>query len=467
MRGKEFIFGGIAIAIIVMFVVVINSTYSVDAGYTAIYQNKLSGQISVLRGPAFGLKMPMMASITPYKNVTTLTFSAIPEPHSSNGDDRIDVRFADTYAGKITMSARVNLPGDVKQLVALHESFRSYDNLTRSLFDKFLIDVVVNTAIQFTGEEFFQGSLNDFKAALEDQVKLGIIRTKRQKVAVDTGDNKTVPVGTDKATTSITKRKEWVFRAVPVKGKNGLDIRNKNPLTQYGVTVSQINLGNPDPEKRLGTLLLRKKELIAKKIDIIQRQDNARAEAKTAKLEGDTARVKAEQKMLMKADAIRINSEEKIKLAVLNMKREKVDKQKLIELEKLNAGREKVQEQKLADLAIIAKKKELAIATADKGIATQLALAAVQQAKAIEAKGLAEASVIAAKYNARPEKIYALEIQQKIVEAKYNAIRYTKIQMPHNVIIGSGKGSSSLSALTSTMVLDKLNNFELTPKTRK
>ena len=55
-------------------------------------------------------------------------------------------------------------------------------------------------------------------------------------------------------------------------------------LEQYGITVTQVTVGDPSPESLLEKLLIDKKKLVGARIRAVQEQDTAQAEAKTAQV---------------------------------------------------------------------------------------------------------------------------------------------------------------------------------------
>ena len=55
-------------------------------------------------------------------------------------------------------------------------------------------------------------------------------------------------------------------------------------LEQYGITVTQVTVGDPTPEVLLDKLLIDKKKLVGARIRAVQQQDTAQAEAKTAQV---------------------------------------------------------------------------------------------------------------------------------------------------------------------------------------
>lgn len=444
-------YGLYTIAGIFILSTVISMFNTVQLGHTVVYQNAISGKKTVYHGPDFIIKPPFVATITDYKKDTTLSFAP-----GQDGDDftstnpAISIAFADTYKAHLLVNARMVLPSGDEQMLALHEAFRTYDNLVRSLYTKTMIDVAVNTATQFTAEEVFQGGLNGLKSAIEDQANDGVYVTHRMKVLAESGTTDRTDIGGKKTDSAATHKAVYVWKAVPLRDRAGKIRRTKNPLEQYGVSVTQVNLAEPIPEKLLDTLLDRKKKLVAEKIASIQEQENAKTEIETAKLKGEAARVKAEQVQLVIADAAIITQKKEVKIA-----------QQI-------ALREIVEKQKLADLAIINKTKELQIAVANEGIEEANAKAAKHQANAIEYKGFAEANVKKAMYLAVREDILTLEVEKATQIAKYQAMKTAQVTLPESVtIMAGGSGDApTLDTLSNYAILgmkDALQKTTATP----
>ena len=75
-----------------------------------------------------------------------------------------------------------------------------------------------------------------------------------------------------------------VWKTVNVLDDNNLPIRSETPLKQYGITVTQVTVGNPTPEKLLQTLLVDKKQLVGARIKAVQEQETAKEQSKTAQV---------------------------------------------------------------------------------------------------------------------------------------------------------------------------------------
>merc|ERR1719335_270377 len=117
----------------------------------------------------------------------------------------------------IPVTFRFKLPSNPEHVRKMHKEFRGEENLTRTLLNRNAQNVTVITATQYTGEEFFQGGLNQFKKQLADQLSNGIYFTERKQVEVEQTD--LAPVGSDQAggrADKLVKAKQLVWKTVPL-----------------------------------------------------------------------------------------------------------------------------------------------------------------------------------------------------------------------------------------------------------
>ncbi|MCV6636433.1 SPFH domain-containing protein [Candidatus Albibeggiatoa sp. nov. NOAA] len=409
--------------------------FETQAGHTYFYQNTLTGGTNVYTEPGVHLRMPYFSRITEYKQVMTVGFGD-QESIVTRSTREINVRFADTYTGMITITFRFKLPVDKEKVKTIHREFRGFDNLVDALLTKTARDVVVNTSTQYTGEEFFQGALNQFKAALIDQLRYGIYKTERKQVEVEQTGLAPVGLGQEDSN-QLRKSTTLVWKTVPLMDSSGNFVRLDNPLERYGIEVTQVTIGDTRPEQQLEKLLAEKKRLVADRIKTVQEQETAKEQAKTAQLKAEIERTKAKQEALKQKE-----------LAVIAKQREVEEAEK-------QADKEKIEQQKLKDLAVIQKAKELEIAQANRDIQAANYEAAKFEAQAIREKGLAEADVTKARYNALDPEIYAAELQRDVANIIYPNLRNIRIDMPNNVVnLGGQDGKAALPTN-----LDVLSSF--------
>lgn len=426
------------ITALVLLIVGSNSYFTSNAGYNYVLQNNITGTLVVFTAPGIHFRVPFFSRVDEYKQVTTITFDEEVDGSSTTRNlSPVNVRFADTYTGTVNASFRFKMNAEPAKIIALHKDFRTYRNFVDALLVKNAKNVTVVTATQYTGEEFFQGGLNSFKAKLEDQMLYGLFVTERKQVEVE--ELALAPIGVDEETQQtgrMTRQRQLIWKTVPVLGMDGKPIRQRNAFDRYGVEVTQVTVSDPKPEGLLDELLVDKKRLVADRIRTVQEQETAKAQAKTAQLKKEIERTKAVQ------DARRVKE-----LAI-------IDQQKLVLIEREIAKRETVIRTKVKNLAEIDKAKELAVAIADRNIQEAAAIAAKFQGNAIRFRGLAEADVDRAKLAAKQssKEIYLAEIQRDIAKSLYSNLANFEVVMPTNYVQnGSSEGGmeSNLNILTA------------------
>lgn len=415
-----------------------------DAGYNYVVQDTLTGSYRVFTETGVHFQWPMFTRVTKYKQVATINFGSEDDAEFTRDANPITITFADTYNGDIPATFRFKMPLDPSQIENMHKEFRSMDNLVDSLLVKNARNVTVVTGTQYTGEEFFQGGLNSFKVKLEDQLRDGLYQTERRKVKVETVDSIGVSSKNNNPS-ELANTTQLVMKNVVLTDENGRVLRTANPLAQYGISVTQVTVGLPVPEKRLNDLLVTKKELVAKRISAEQKIETAKAEAKAV----------AQEQEIDKQRAIQIAQKQK-ELAI-------IDAQQKVEVERQQAELEKVRMDKQREVAVIEKNKELEIARANRDIQAAAAEAAKFQAEAIKATGLAEAEVEKAKLAAKQsaKDIYMAEMQRDIAQVMYTNLKDFKVDMPTNVVVGGEKGSlpSNLDVLTTFGTLGAMDSL--------
>merc|ERR1719231_589289 len=417
-----------------------NSVLFTDAGMIYVVQNNLTGGLDVYFEPGMHRRVPFFSTVTAYRQVIT-----------SNFEEGVKARFADTYVGILPVAFRFKLPLSPEHVRKMHKEFRGEDNLTRTLLNRNAQNVTVITATQYTGEEFFQGGLNQFKEQLSDQLQNGVYTTERKQVEVEQTD--LAPVGSEQADgRQLQRTKQLVWKTVPLYDEKTGDLRrSENPLAQYGIDVTQVLINDPKPEDQLERLLGDKKRLVAERIKTVQEQETSKAQAKTEQLKKEILRTREVQ------DAQRAKE-----LAV-------IAQQKQVEVAKQVAERETIEQRKLQDLAVIQKDKELAIARSELGIQKANSDASVFAAKAIAAKGKAEADVLAAMYRAKAQnrEVFLAEVERDIAKDLYTNLKDFKIEMPQNYIGGGGGGGGSPGKLTSNLdVITALGALGLMDKSK-
>jgi len=442
--------GGIVIGGLVLGFVADNSTFRVDGGTFVMEQTPFGGLVAHTT-PGLKFKWPFQTVLTPYDEVTTVSygnFTRGSKGTSQNGP--YSITFADTYSGQIKGSFRIEMPRDKASFLALHNAFKSYENFVQNGANKFANELLTYTANQFTGETFMQGGQNEYKNRLEDQARNGLYVTKRTAVKVQKQAG-VVKAGEDNPGKTSDSEAVIYQNIIQLDPKTNLPMRQVNALSQYNVRVPQVTIDGFDPESDLNDFMTNKKDMVRKRAKLVEDQENERQQAITAKLKGDRERVEAKQTMLKEKDQAEIRLQQEVAVA------------------KLQADKEAVERQKLADLAIIDKKKELQIATDNEAIQKANAAAAKYEGTAIKEKGLAEAAVIQAKYDAYNPKLYAMEIQRDTMQYVTANLQGINVTMPNINIAGAGSGSTlnSVDTVMQAVGIQKLDEIAASIKASK
>jgi len=423
--------GVLAIAVLIGGGIIMDGYGTVSPGYYHMVFNPLTGSVSPKMTEGVYFRVPLLNQTVPYKRVFTASFD-VDDNGSTRDLDPIPVQFADTYSAAIPATFRFKLTSDPEKMKKLHREFRNFDNLVDSLITKNAKNVTVVTATQYTGEVFFQGGLNSFKNKLEDQLQNGLYQTERQQVKINVSGNAAVSVDNENAN-KVEKQVQLVWQNVILTdAKTGAPLRLRNPLADYGVTVTQVTIDKPSPETRLSQLLTAKKELVAKRITATQKIITAKAEASAAAQEMEIEKQQAIQKAQKEKDLAVIAEKQKVDI-----------------------------ERQQAELQLVRKDKQLRMAKADEAIQEAAARAAIHQANAIKATGLAEAEVDKAKLAAKQSAsdIYMAEMQRDIAMVMYPALKDIKIDMPDFYVAGQGpnhKAPTSLEMMATIQTLRTL-----------
>ncbi|HAI68020.1 MAG TPA: hypothetical protein DCM38_01120 [Gammaproteobacteria bacterium] len=439
-----------------------SSFFFTESGYLYHYQNFINQKVEVYEGPGLYLKIPFSFTVTRYAQDWTVNFGIAYSGHQIRKKGPIQVTFADTYTAKIPVTFRYKLPRHEEKIKRIHREFRSFDELIDSLLIKTSRDIVVMTATQYTGEEFFLGGFNQFKASLEDQLRNGIYQTERRQIEIE--QMTLAPVGLDQEdSTQLRKAKTLVWKTIPRLGPSGKRLRLENQLNVYGIELVYVALGDPLPEEQLEQLLADKKRLVAERIKAVQEQETAKEQAKTVQLRGEVERTKSRQEALKEKDLAIIAKQRDVEVAEKQKDKEIIDYQKAKQLAEIDKTKDLAIAKAEQEIEKVNKAKELVIAQANLAIQKANFEAAQFEAKAILEMGIAEAKVLKAKYAARIPDIYRAEIQKEIAQIIYPNIKDMKITMPRNVVNLGDKNpnlQTNLDVLSSFATIGVMEGLE-------
>lgn len=427
-------------------VIIANSFFTTSEGFQYFVQNKLTGSTDVYSEPGVHMQMPFFTKVTEYKRVATIDATEA-EGNYTRDLQPINVTFADTYTASVPATFRYRLPTDEENFRKLHSEFRSFSNLVDALLIANSKNVAVVTATQYTGEEFIQGGINAYKAQMEDQLQNGLYVTKRQQVEIT--DSAYAPVSSTNSNPDLVQEKQRLVwkNVIQYNNATGQPKRLVNPLSEYGIQVSQVTIGRPIPDSKLDGLLEKKRVLVAEKISAEQEIETNRTKAEAAKQEREIAKQKEIQ-----------DAQKEKELAI-------IAQQKEVEVERQIALKELVRQNKEKDVSVVQKEKELEIASSNRAIQEANAIAAKYEAQAILEKGLAEAQVEEAKLLAKQaaKDIYLAEVQRDIAKVLYPNLKDVEIKMPQFYMTGGKEGDgpapNSLDVYTTLGAKSLLDNI--------
>lgn len=415
------------------------SSYTkVNSGEVVRVQNNVTGNAEWYMNEGYKLKAPFVSSSVRYPQEITIGVSDNPEVCSTASacSDPRRATFADTYTITMETVNRYSLPRSPELLEKMHDKVKSVDNLVGTVLLPFSQDLLGYTSSQYAAETFLQGQQNDFRNKLIDQAENGLIQTKRIKKLITT---EVANRDTDREYGKPTTGEQYKYEIEPVVDADGNFIRTPASITEYGITLvpSGISLVDYIPSATLADFMADKQGRVRKRAGIIEDQENERQRAITAELKGNADRITQQNKLLIEKDKATIDAERKV------------------EVEALEAERETIVREKVASLAIIDKKREQQVATANLNIEKANAEAAKYAAQAILEKGLADAKVKKAMYQAVDKEVLSLEVQKDIAKSLYTS--NMNITMPKYVGGTGGTGiGSSLEAMSSLKVMEML-----------
>lgn len=428
---------GSVLSVLLLLLIFTSATVSLNEAKSTRIMNTLTGEYEWSQGKGgFVMVIPFFNRVDEYNTVSTVAATDDEEllESVSSGLAPLSVTFADNYGGQLEASFRVRLPSGHEELELFHQAIKGQSNYNGNTLRTFAKDMLHLTTDQFLARDFMQGGKGAFKQRLKDQSDNGMLVTKREKVAVidqvadsDTGGNNN----------QVKTAKQFTYTVVIKTDKDGVRLRRPHSLTKYGIEVTQVDLGEFTPNNDLHDYVTAIKVREKSRAEVVANQQLERDRAVTERLQGERELITKKNKAeLDKAQAV-------------------VQAEKQVELAKLAAEKETVNAEKQKALAVIDKQRELEIAQANEGIAKADAAAAKYQAQAITQKGLAEAKVEKAKYDAIDKEVLISNNNRDVALAMYSSS--IKIDMPQFVNIGGeAANQSSIDQMSTIKLMEQL-----------
>ncbi len=194
---------------------------------------------------------------------------------SANGPS-IEVRFNDGGTATISGYVRFILSNNPDMLINMHSKFRSYDNLVSTGVKQLVIESIQLSAAMMSSEESYTTKRAEFSELAWDQITNGIYLTEQEAVQVK--NPKTGEIHTKYLVKLKTEKM--------VDQKTGKEIekptRKEDPLSPYGITVSQFVITDIDYEKDIKRQIAEKRSALMETIAVKAKAEKATQERLTA-----------------------------------------------------------------------------------------------------------------------------------------------------------------------------------------
>ncbi|MBE6453593.1 MAG: hypothetical protein E7017_01740 [Alphaproteobacteria bacterium] len=215
---------------------------------------------------------------------------------------------------KVTFSGSVKfrLPSDEATRLKLHKDFGSYDNVVENLIKKNTIDVLSNkTAPMFTASDTYSARKPEIARVLEGQLQNGAYDVYYEEVKMQDGTKyRLAKVRTDES------------------GKP--KIIGKNLLSEYGIEIQQVVMGDPRPEEKILKIIDAQKEAEQKAVLARSQAEKARQDTITITEQGKAAVAQAEAEAKAKAIIETTEAAKNRDVSKLNAEKAEYDAKKIL-----------------------------------------------------------------------------------------------------------------------------------------
>jgi hypothetical protein len=206
----------------------------VDAGEIVVIQHPLSGELDVYTTP--GTYSQYLGKATHYKRRSQIWFSKI-IAGADTIDQSIKIRFNDGGHANIAGSVSMELPLDIKSIIALHTNFGSQEAIERDLVTTIIQKAVFMSGPLMSSKESYAEKRNALISYIEDQSSNGVYKTTQK-------DEKTID--------ALTKAEKIVTIVEIEKDSKGILLRvEKSPIQRYAVRLSNLSINGVDYDKNV------------------------------------------------------------------------------------------------------------------------------------------------------------------------------------------------------------------------
>lgn len=346
---------GIFVGIISIFMN--SSVFYAEPGYQYLVQYPNGTQVPVFEP---GYHFRWWGNVIDFKQV--LSVVAV-ESHGTAAETSgsyapLEVRFNDAVKAHVEVASRFRLPHNPEQFRKLAVEYRTQENLINATLLRHLSEVTRNSARMFSAQDYVSGKGGEFETAVLDQMRDGVYELNITENEIR-GDEDISHVTDDRTVAGTNKRvRLTVSKAV---NKDGIPLRKENPITTYGIEVTQCTISNVIPEQMF-------QDMLAKQRDAAARASVERQEAQTAGFQ--------KMKIVAQGEASKAETrvaEEKLQIQkLIVVETQMKEEQTRLETEKIKLAQADLQAQQTERLAKAEAFKRKAILDADNALSIRL-----------------------------------------------------------------------------------------------
>lgn len=241
----------------------------VDAGEIVVIQHPISGELDVYT--AAGTYAQYLGKATHYKRRSQIWFST-----TFHNEDTIDhsikIRFNDGGHARIAGSVSMELPLDIKSIIALHTNFGSQEAIERDLVTTIIEKAVYMSGPLMSSKESYAEKRNDLIGYIEDQASNGVYKTSQK-------DETTID--------ALTKAEKVVTIAEIQKDSKGIFLRvEKSPIQRYAVKLTNLSIKEVNYDKSVEAQIKSQQQLVMQVQTSIANAKKSEQDALTAEQKG-------------------------------------------------------------------------------------------------------------------------------------------------------------------------------------
>jgi hypothetical protein len=236
----------------------------------------------------------------------------------------IEVRFNDGGTATISGYVRFILSEEPEKLINMHSKFRSYDNLVNTGVKQLVIESIQLSAAMMSSEESYTTMRAEFSEIAWDQITNGIYLTEQEQI--ETKNPKT-----GKTIIKLLVKIKTEKKKDPKTGEvTDVPLRKENPLSPYGIKVSQFVITDIDYESGIKKQIAEKRSALMETIAVKAKAEKATQERMTAeevgkknvmisKYKAEVNKVRDVTNAEMKKDVAEILAEKDVKVAEIDV----------------------------------------------------------------------------------------------------------------------------------------------------